>query len=125
MIEALDAANVALGSGIFGAAAVVLTALIKARSGDRETIISSQQNHMTRLGTERNEAIKDRDVAYDEADKWRERYEGEVRQRIEAQATAQTALLTVEALRQQVSELVTQVHELQAEVSRLKVVVER
>ncbi len=120
MLEGLDLGTLTAGGGVAGAAALVIVTLLKSRSGDKETVIKTQQQHMERLAAERNEAIKDRDQAYDDADGWRSKYEAELRARIDASAEAQTQSLTVRALERQVMVLSTQVGSLTAEVQRLK-----
>lgn len=123
-MEGIDWSQLGLGGGIFGAIALVVVTLIKARSEDRKNILTQQASHMDRLGKERNEAIVDRDKAYDEAEEWRKKYEGEIRSRIEAEAQAAAANASTGALKRQVEELTQQVLNLTGEVQRLSALTE-
>lgn len=106
--------------GVAGAIAVIVVALIKARSSDRETVIRSQQQHMDRLTRERNDAVSDRDEAYDANDKLRESREQERAARIEAESQLRLALENTEQMQRRVQDLTDEVAALSAEVAQLR-----
>ncbi len=115
----IDWGSLGLGGGVFSMIAVIVVTLIKARSTDRTNILAQQAQHMDRLAAERNEAVKDKDDAYAEADTWRLKYQEEVRKRIEAEAQAAAANATTGALKRQVDDLTNEVTALRRDVARL------
>ena len=118
-MEGIDWGSLGLGGGVFSMIAVIVVTLIKARSTDRTNILAQQAQHMDRLAAERNEAVKEKDEAYDEADKWRLRFQEEARKRIEAEAQAAAANATTGALKRQVDDLTAEVTALRGDVARL------
>lgn len=118
-MEGIDWGSLGLGGGIFGAIALVVVTLIKARSTDRQNILTQQSAHMDRLGKERNDAVTERDEAYKDAEDWRLKYEQEIRKRIEAETKAATADAMNLQMQTQIAELTDQVTQLRTEVARL------
>ncbi len=115
-----DLGTILGGGGVATAVTTIFVALLKSRSGTRETVIKTQQDHMARLTQERNDAVKERDTAYEDADGWREKYEHELTARIEASAEAHASRLMVKSLEGEVARLTTQVAQNTTEMVRLR-----
>jgi hypothetical protein len=113
----LDLPTLGAGGGILASAAVILTALLRFRTGDRESVVKSQQEHMARLDTERNAAISERNAAWTEVAAWRDRYASEVATRIEAVAEAHTSRVIAESLQAEVTRLSARVAELTTQLA--------
>lgn len=105
--------------GIAGAIAVIVVALIKARSSDRETVIRSQQQHMDRLTRERNDAVRERDDAYEANERLREARDQEREARLVVERQLRSALENTESLHKQIADLTTEVAQLRSEVAAL------
>lgn len=104
--------TLALPGGMVGAAAVVIVTLIKFRSTDRQELSASQQRHMDRLTTERNEENNRADRAVAALDKERIRA-------LNAELRANRAEAQVETLTSRLADLTEQVAELKAQVEEL------
>lgn len=112
-MEGVDLGQLLVPGGLFGAIAIIVVTLIKARTSDRAQLSSETRDHMDRLTKERNEAVA-------EADSLRDELQAEVRERIAAESKYLQSQYLVERLTSQVGDLKNEVAKLREEVAALR-----